>query len=85
MPLAGLTLRSDLCDTGIYIMRNLFKGKLMDIQTIDFDLVRFMVNNQFKQKLLSFIDKQVEDEDTKEIDDLLDKEINQETKVVIIA
>ena len=84
-PSASITLRADLCDTGVYIMRDLFKDKSLAIQTIDFDLVKLMVNNQFKKKLLRFIAKGSTDEDTREIDELLDSEIGQPEKAVIMA
>lgn len=47
-PGARINLRSDLSDTGVYIMRNIFSKPLLGIETIDFDLVKLMVNNQYK-------------------------------------
>ena len=84
-PASWINLRADLNDTGVYIMRNIFKEKTLKIQMIDFDLVKLMVNNQFKRKLLKYIGKEYDDNDTKEIDDLLNKEISTEDRVVVMA
>mmetsp|Transcript_19179 Transcript_19179/g.18828 ORF Transcript_19179/g.18828 Transcript_19179/m.18828 type:complete len:108 (-) Transcript_19179:140-463(-) len=84
-PSARMTLRSDICDTGVYIMRNMFTKKLEKLDSIDFDLVRFMVRNQFKKKLRDVIGRNQPDEDTAEIDDLLDVELKLKDKITIIA
>ena len=84
-PLSRMTLRSDLSDTGVYIMRNIFKNPLEDIEMIDFDLVKLMVNNQYKKKLRDLIGGNEPDEDTQEIDELLDEELGIVNKVTIMA
>lgn len=84
-PSARMTLRSDICDTGVYIMRNIFRNPLEKLDSIDFDLVRFMIRNQFKRKLRDIIGSNQPDEDTLEIDELLDEELETQNKVVITA
>ena len=85
-PSKGISLRADLNDTGVYITKNLFKNMPSSIQTIDFDLVKLMANNQFKKKLLSFIGKDSEaDEDTFALDSFVESETWTEQKAVVIA
>lgn len=65
--------------SGVYIFKNwvlnLLKEKELDIVTVDFDLVKLLVNNQFKKKLLKYKRAQATDPDTIEIDDVLDEEL----------
>lgn len=81
----SLILRSDLNDTGVYIMRNIFTSKALKVETINFDLVKLMVNNQFKKKLQQIIGSKPEDDDTKEIDDLLIEELGSPDRAIIMA
>eukprot|EP00343_Euplotes_focardii_P000352 CAMPEP_0205801576 /NCGR_PEP_ID=MMETSP0205-20121125/3592_1 /ASSEMBLY_ACC=CAM_ASM_000278 /TAXON_ID=36767 /ORGANISM="Euplotes focardii, Strain TN1" /LENGTH=183 /DNA_ID=CAMNT_0053066517 /DNA_START=360 /DNA_END=911 /DNA_ORIENTATION=+ len=84
-PGSRITLRSDLNDTGVYIMRNIFTNPLENIETIDFDLIKLTVNNQHKKKLRTIIGQNEPDEDTKEIDELLDEELGIGSKFRVIA
>lgn len=84
-PSTRIILRSDVSDTGVYIIRNLFKNSLPKIEMIDFDLVRLMVNNQYKSKLRDVIGWIEPDKDTEEIDDLLNDELKLNKKVTIMA
>ena len=86
LPWKGMTLRADLNDTGVYIMRNFFKNIPSSIQTIDFDLVKLMTNNQFKRKLLNLIRKDSPiNDDTDFIDSLVNSETKDQEKAVIIT
>jgi hypothetical protein len=49
-PSGNILLHSDLNDTGVYILPNIFPS-LPDLETIEFDLVKMMVNGQHKRKL----------------------------------
>lgn len=77
-------LRSDINETGVYIINNWVTNLLKDtsllIENISYDLVKLVVNNQFKKKLLKY-----KSQELSEIDEVLAGELNTYSAAIFVV